>query len=79
MLHKLNEKGKKIGRALGRYLISLYSTGILLVAKIKVTAKSGHKGPNGCVFVCYFGKFCAPVLVSAHTVNNLDLNHDQIF
>lgn len=66
-------------KKLGTYLISLYSTGILLVAKIKVIAKSGHKGPNGCVLVCYFGKFCAPVLASTHTVNNLDLNHDQSF
>ena len=28
----------------------------------------------GCPLVCTFGNFLAPVLVAAHTVNNLDLN-----
>ena len=31
----------------------------------------------GCLLVCTFGNFLAPVLVAAHTVNKLDLGHDQ--
>ena len=31
----------------------------------------------GCVLVCTFGNFLAPVLVAAHTVNNLDLDNEQ--
>ena len=27
----------------------------------------------GCLLVCSFGNFLVPVLVAAHTVNNLDL------
>ena len=30
----------------------------------------------GCFLVCTFGKFLAPVLVAAHTVNNLDLGNE---
>ena len=31
----------------------------------------------GCLLVCTFGNFLAPVLVAAHTVNNLDLDNEQ--
>ena len=30
----------------------------------------------GCLLVCTFGNFPAPVLVAAHTVNNLDLGDE---
>ena len=31
----------------------------------------------GCLLVCTFGNFLAPVLVAAHTLNNLDLGDEQ--
>ena len=31
----------------------------------------------GCLLVCTFGSLLAPVLVAVHTVNNLDLGHEQ--
>ena len=31
-----------------------------------------HMTNLGCLLVCAFGKFLAPVLVAAHTVNNLE-------
>ena len=31
----------------------------------------------GCLLVCTFGNFVAPVLVAEHTVNNLDLDDEQ--
>ena len=31
----------------------------------------------GCLLVCTFGNFLAPVLVAAHTVNNLDLGDEN--
>ena len=30
----------------------------------------------GCLLVCTFGNFLAPVLVAADIVNNLDLDHE---
>ena len=33
----------------------------------------------GCVFVCTFGNFLVPVLIGAHTANNLDLGDEQGF
>ena len=30
----------------------------------------------GCLLVCTFGNFLAPVLVAVHTVNNLDLGDE---
>ena len=30
----------------------------------------------GCLLVCMFGNFLAPVLVAAHRVNNLDLGDE---
>ena len=31
----------------------------------------------GCLFVCTFGNYLAPVLIIAHTANNLDLGDEQ--
>ena len=31
----------------------------------------------GCLLMCTFGNLLAPVLVLAHTVNSLDLSHEQ--
>ena len=30
----------------------------------------------GCLLVCTFGNFLAPVLVAAHAINNLDLGNE---
>ena len=34
---------------------------------------------RGCIFVYTFGNFIAPVLIAAHTANNLDFSHEQSF
>ena len=31
----------------------------------------------GCLFVCTFGNYLAPVLIAAHTANNLDFGDEQ--
>ena len=31
----------------------------------------------GCLLVCTFGNFIAPVLVAVHMVSNLDLDYEQ--
>ena len=31
----------------------------------------------GCLFLCTFGKFLAPVLIAAHAANNLDFGDEQ--
>ena len=36
-----------------------------------------HMANLGCLLVCRFGNFLAPVLVVAHTVNKLDLGDEQ--
>ena len=33
----------------------------------------------GCLLVCTFGNLLAPVLVAAHTVNNLNIGDEQDF
>ena len=84
---ELNEKGEKTGKALGKHVINLYSTGISRVVKIRDVKKLQQDIENdpiikdqmanlGCLLVCTFGNFLAPVLVAAHTVNNLDLGDE---
>ena len=84
----LNEKGEKTGKALGKHVINLYSTGISQVVKIRDVKKlrrdiendpiiKDQMGNLVCLLVCTLGNFLASVLVAAHTVNNLDLSDEQ--
>ena len=81
---ELNEKSEKNGKALSKHVTNLYSTGISQWLKIKDVHKLCQDIENdpiikdqmaglGCLLVCTFGNFLAPVLVAAYTVNNLDL------
>ena len=85
---ELNEKGEKAGKALGKHVISLYSTGISRVVKIRDIKKlqqdietdpiiKDQMENLDCLLVCTFGNFLAPILVAAHTVNNSDLSDEQ--
>ena len=69
--HELNEKGKKTGKALGKHVINLYSTGISRWLKIKNVKKLRQDIENepiikdqmanlGRLFVCTFGNYLAP-------------------
>ena len=82
-----NKKGEKTGKALGKHVINLYSTGISRVVKIRDVEKlqedtesdpiiKDHMANLGCLLVCTFGNFLALLLVAEHTVNNLDLDHE---
>ena len=84
---ELNEKGEKIGKALGKSVINLYSTRISRVVKIRDVKKLQQDIENdpiikdqmanlGCLLVFTFSNFLAPFLVAAHTVNNLDLGNE---
>ena len=84
---ELNEKSEKTGKALGKHVINFYSTGISRVIKIRDVKKLQQDIENdpiikdqmanlGCLLVCTFGNFLAPVLVAVHTVNNLDLGDE---
>ena len=66
----------------------MYSTRISRVVKIRDVKKLQQDIENdpiikdqmaslGCHLVCTFGNFLAPVLVAAHTVNNLGLINEQ--
>ena len=79
---------KKTEKALGKHVINLYSTGISGMVKIKDVHKLQQDIENdpiikvqmaslGCLLVCTFGSFLAPVLVLAHSINNLDLGDEQ--
>ena len=79
----MNEKYEKTGKALGKHVINLYSSGISRVVKIRDVKKLRQEienGPNikdqmanlGCLLVCVFGDYLAPILVAVHTVKNLD-------
>ena len=81
---ELNEKGEKIGKALGKPVINLYCTRISRVVKIRDGKKLQQDIENDpiikdqlVVLVCTFGNFLAPVLVAAHTVSDLDLDDEQ--
>ena len=85
---ELNEKDEKTGKTLGKHVINLYSIGISRVVKIRNVKKLEEDIQNdpitkdqmanlGCLLVCTFGNFLAPVLVAAHTVNNLDLGDEN--
>ena len=90
---ELTEKVEKTGKALGKHVINLYSTGIsqwlkskdkLRLRMTKAKTKDDKKLRNdpiikdqmanlGCLFVCTFGDYLAPVLITAHTFNNVDI------
>ena len=85
---EINEKGEKIGKALGKHVINLYSTSISWMVKIRDVHRLQQDIENdpiikdqmaslGCLLVCIFGSLLAPVLVLAHTINNLDLGDEQ--
>ena len=80
---KLNEKGEKTGKALGKHVINLHSTGISRRLEIKDVKKLRQGTENdpiikdqmanlGCLFVCTFGDYLAPVLIAAHTAKIVD-------
>ena len=81
--HEVNEKGEKTGKALGKHVINLYSIGISRWLKIKDIKKLHQDIENdpvikdqmanlGCLFVCTFGNYLAPVFIAAHTASNVD-------
>ena len=72
---ELNEKGEKTGKALGKHVINLYSNGIARWLKIKdVQMVKDQMASLGCFFVCTCGNYLAPVLIAAHTADNLDFS-----
>ena len=84
---KLNEKREKTGKALGKHVINFYSTGVSRWLKIKDVKKLRQDIENdpiikdqmaglGCLFVCTFGNYLLPVLIAAHTANNLDFGDE---
>ena len=73
----------KNGKNLGKHVINLSSTGISRWLKIKDVKKIRHDIENdpvikdqmanlGCLFEFTFGDYLAPVLIDAHTANNVD-------
>ena len=86
-LREPDEKGEKTGKALGKHVVNLNSTGISRDVKIRDVKKLHQDIENdpilkdqtanlGCLLVCTFGNFLALALVLAHTVNNLDLGNE---
>ena len=84
---ELNEKGEKTGKALFKHVINLYSIGISRWVKIKDVKKLHQDIENdptikdqmaglGCCFVCTFANYLVPVLIAAHTANNLDFGDE---
>ena len=85
---ELNEKVKKTGKALGKHVVNLCSTGICWIIKIRNVKKLQQDIENdpiikdqmtnlGCLLVCTLRNFLALILVTAYTVNNLDLGDEQ--
>ena len=85
---ELNEMGEKTGKALGKHVIKLYSKGISRVVKIKDVKKlcqdieddpiiKNQMADLCCLLVFSFSNYLAPVLIAAHTANNLCLGFDE--
>ena len=85
---ELNEKGEYIRKALAKHVINLYSTGISRWLKVRDAKKLRQDIENvpiikdqmaglGCFFMCTFGDYLIPILITAHTANNLDLGDEQ--
>ena len=83
---ELSEKGEKTRKTLGKHIINLHSNGISQWLKIKDVKKLRQHIENdpiikdqmaglGCLFVSTFGNFLWPVLIAAHTANNVDFIH----
>ena len=86
---ELNEKGENTGKALGKHVINLYSTGISRWLKINDFKKLHQDIENdpiikdqmaglGCLFVCTFGNYLTPILITAHTANKVDLCDENV-
>ena len=82
------KKVKKTGKALGKHVSNLYSTGISRMVKIRDVYKlcqdieddpiiKDQMAGLGCFLVCTFGSLLASVLVLAHTIHNLDLGDEK--
>ena len=76
--HELNGKGEKTGKALDKHVISLHLTIISQIVKIMDVQYVQQDIENdpiitdqmanlGCLLVCTFGDFLAPVLIVAYT------------
>ena len=85
---ELNEKGEKSGKALGKHVINLYSVSISRSLKIRDIKKlqqdieddpiiKDQMANLGCLLVCTLGNFLAPVLIAAHTANNVDFGDEN--
>ena len=84
---EITEKGEKTGKALGKHVINLYSTGISRMVKIRDVHKLREDIENdpiikdqmanlGCLLVYTFGNFLAPILIVAYTANNVDFGDE---
>lgn len=84
------KKGQKTGEALGKHVISLYTTRISHVVKTRYIKKLQQDIDNnmiikdqmatlGCLLVFTFDNFLVPVSVAVHRISNLDLRHEQGF
>ena len=85
---EITEKGEKTGKALGKHVINLYSIGISRWLKIRDIKKLQQDIENdpiikdqmanlGCLLVCTFGNFLTPILIAAHTSNNVDFDDES--
>ena len=84
---EITEKGVKTGKALGKHVINLYSVGISRMLKTRDVKKLQQDIENdpiikdqmanlGFLLVCTFGNFLAPILIAAHTANNVDFGDE---
>ena len=59
-----------------QYFLSSLVQSVFIVFPYDFEQAKDQMANLGCLLVCAFGNFLAPVLVAAHTVNNLDLGDE---
>ena len=84
---EMYKKGEKTGKALGKHVINLYSSGISRWLKIRDVKKLREDIENdpimkdqmaklGWLLVCTFGNLLTPILIAMHTANNVDFSNE---
>lgn len=70
---EIHEKGEKTAKALSSHAISMYTNVVGNVVQLDIIIKDGM-ADLGILVYSAFGKFLAPLLVLAHTVNHTKLS-----
>ena len=85
---EIQQKAQATGKAVGKHVINLYSKGVNQFFSIRDVERlrqdiegdiviKDQMANLGAFLVCTLGPFLAPVLIAAHTLNNVEIGYDN--